>query len=71
MKLIHNFKSPNFNSRRYNKIELIVIHYTALKNIDESLRYLCDAKNKVSCHYLISQNGEIYNLVFKNSRIEY
>ena len=68
MKLIHNFKSPNFNKRKFNKIELIIIHYTALKNINVSLRYLCDSKKKVSCHYLISQNGEIYNLVSEKNR---
>ena len=68
MKLIHNFKSPNFNKRKHNKIELIIIHYTALENINESLRYLCDVKNKVSCHYLISQKGQIYNLVSEKNR---
>ena len=68
MKLIHNFKSPNFNKRKHNKIELIIIHYTALENINESLSYLCDIKNKVSCHYLISQKGQIYNLVSEKNR---
>ena len=68
MKLIHNFKSPNFNKRKHNKIELIIIHYTAIKSIDESISYLCDDKNKVSCHYLISQKGQIYNLVSDKNR---
>ena len=68
MKLIHNFKSPNFNRRKYNKIEFIIIHYTALKNVNESIKFLCNKKNKVSSHYLISQNGEIYNLVSEKYR---
>jgi N-acetyl-anhydromuramyl-L-alanine amidase AmpD len=68
MKLIHNFKSPNFNERKSNNIEIIVIHYTALDSISNSLKYLCSKKNKVSSHYLISQSGKIYNLVSEKKR---
>ena len=68
MKLIHNFKSPNFNERKSNNIEIIVIHYTALNSISNSLNYLCSKKNKVSSHYLISQSGKIYNLVSEKKR---
>ena len=63
MKLINKFKSPNFNTRRYKKISFIIIHYTALESCEKAISYLCDKKNKVSCHFLISQNGDIYNLV--------
>ena len=68
MKLIHNFKSPNFNDRKSNNIEIIVIHYTALSSISNSLKYLCSKKNKVSSHYLISQEGKIYSLVSERKR---
>ncbi len=68
MKLIHKFKSPNFNKRISNKINLIIIHYTALKSINESIEYLCAKKNRVSAHYLISKTGAIYNLVPENQR---
>jgi N-acetylmuramoyl-L-alanine amidase len=68
MKLIHNFKSPNFNDRKSNNIEIIVIHYTALSSISNSLKYLCSKKNKVSSHYLISQKGKIYSLVSEKKR---
>ena len=68
MKLIHNFKSPNFNDRRSNNIEIIVIHYTALESTSNSLKYLCSKKNKVSSHYLISQRGKIYSLVSEKKR---
>ena len=68
MKLIHNFKSPNFNDRKSNNIELIIIHYTALSSISKSRKYLCSPENKVSCHYLISQNGKIYSLVSEKKR---
>ena len=63
MKYITKYKSPNYNSRKNSKIKLIIIHYTALKNIEEAIYYLCNKEKKVSSHYLISQNGSVYHLV--------
>ena len=68
MKYIAKYKSPNYNSRKNSKIKLIIIHYTALKNYKEALLYLCDKRKKVSSHFLINQNGYIYNLVNLNKR---
>ena len=68
MKLIHKFKSPNFNERRCDKVDFIIIHYTALKSITDSINYLCSKKNKVSCHYLVSKRGKVYNLVSEKKR---
>ena len=63
MKYINKYKSPNYNSRKNSKIQLIIIHYTALKNTLDAISYLCNNDKKVSSHYLISQNGTVYNLV--------
>jgi len=64
MKLIKTFRSPNFNKRKANqKISYLVLHYTAIASCQESLNYLCDKENKVSAHFLVSKNGEIYYLV--------
>ncbi len=63
MKYITKYKSPNYNLRYNSKIQLIIIHYTALKNTLDAISYLCNKENKVSSHYLISQNGTVYNLV--------
>ena len=68
MKLIHKFKSPNYNERKSNNIEVIIIHYTALNSISNSLKYLCSKKTKVSSHYLISQTGKMYSLVSEKKR---
>ena len=68
MKLIHKFKSLNFDKRDIKKISYIILHYTALPSIDESIHFLSKAENKVSCHYIISQNGKIYNLVDEKNR---
>ena len=63
MKYITKYKSPNYNSRNNSKIQLIIIHYAALKNTLDAVSYLCKKEKKVSSHYLISQNGCVYNLV--------
>ncbi len=68
MKLIKKFESPNFNNRRSRKILFIIIHYTAMENYKKAISYLCNPKKKVSCHYLISQNGNIYYLVDEKKR---
>ena len=45
------------------KISLIIIHYTETKTLEESIRILTSNKSKVSCHFVIDKNGDIYNLV--------
>ena len=56
MKYITKYKSPNYNLRNNSKIQLIIIHYTALNNTLDAISYLCNKEKKVSSHYLISQN---------------
>ena len=68
MKLIHKYQSPNYDKRKNSDIKLIIIHYTALQNYSKALNYLCKKKNKVSSHYLISQDGSIYSLVNEKYR---
>ena len=68
MKFINKYKSPNYDSRKTYKIKFIIVHYTALNNVKEAIKYLCDPSKKVSCHYLISKNGDIYNLVNDEKR---
>ena len=63
MKLINKFKSPNYDFRKKYSIKIIIIHYTALKNSDEALSYLCNSNNRVSSHFLISKSGDIFYLV--------
>jgi len=64
MKLIHKYKSSNFNKRVKNSSpKLIILHYTAMFSFSEALIHLSNPKNKVSSHFLISKNGDIFNLV--------
>lgn len=54
--------SPNFNAR---KPVIIVLHATEQGSVEESLRTLRSANSggKVSSHYLVGEDGRIYQLV--------
>ena len=61
--------SPNFGSRAKTiKIDMLVIHYTGLPSAEFSLERLCDPKMKVSAHYLIDEEGIIFQLVNEKNR---
>src|SRR5210317_314626 len=64
MKIIYNY-TPNFeiNKRKLNQIKFIIFHYTGMKKESEVIKKLIDVKSKVSCHYLIKNNGEIVVMV--------
>ena len=62
---ITKYYSPNFDvkARSSKSITVIIIHYTGMQSERESLKRLTSPTSKVSCHYLIRRNGEIFNLV--------
>lgn len=65
----HSYRSPNFNSRPESAvIDTIIIHYTEMENYQAAINRLCDPETKVSSHYLISKDGEIFSLVDENCR---
>tara|TARA_B100000963_G_scaffold318042_1_gene298871 strand:- start:160 stop:804 length:645 start_codon:yes stop_codon:yes gene_type:complete len=54
----------NYSSRRKNKIvKFIVIHYTGMKTFKLAYHKLSHNNSNVSIHYLISRNGNIFNLL--------
>ncbi|MBR1777985.1 MAG: N-acetylmuramoyl-L-alanine amidase [Alphaproteobacteria bacterium] len=59
--------SPNFDERKA-PVEMLVLHYTGMKSAQEALDRLCDPAAKVSAHYLVDANGEIYSLVDETKR---
>ena len=62
-------ESPNCGARRDGAVpSLVVLHYTAMDNVDEVLARLCDADAEVSAHYLITRTGVIYQLVAESAR---
>ena len=67
LNIFHNFKSKNFDQRK-KKIDFIILHYTETKTLKKAVELLTSDKRKVSCHYLLSKKGKIYNLVNEYKR---
>ena len=64
LKTILNY-SPNFNpkKRASKQIKFIIFHYTGMKSESNALKRLTDIQSKVSCHYLIKNNGKIVKMI--------
>lgn len=56
--------SPNFDKGREGfAIDMIVLHYTALGNTKEVIDLFLSPDSRVSCHYLITRGGIVYQFV--------
>lgn len=61
--------SPNFGPRRGGaRPSLVVLHATAMADCAGALARLCDPAAEVSAHYLISETGQIWQMVDEAQR---
>lgn len=61
--------SPNFGPRRDAALpDIIVLHYTAMPDWRRARDWLCTPEAEVSAHYIISEAGEVVNLVEEDQR---
>jgi N-acetylmuramoyl-L-alanine amidase len=61
--------SPNCGARRQGvRPDLIVLHYTGMQSFAAARDRLCDPGSDVSAHYLITERGEILQLVAEELR---
>lgn len=61
--------SPNFGERRGGqRVQLVVLHYTAMATCAEAQARLCDPATEVSAHYLIDADGTQLSLVAEPAR---
>lgn len=61
--------SPNFGPRRHGgPPSMIVLHYTGMRSARAALERLRDPEKEVSCHYLVSETGEVFSLVSEEMR---
>ncbi len=66
--LVHRVEpSPNCNDRKL-PISMLVIHYTEMKPVETALDRLTDREAGVSAHYLITEAGEVIQLVSEAKR---
>jgi len=66
---IRQTPSPNFDARKpVVPLQFIVLHYTGMKSTEEALARLCDPAAKVSAHYVIDEDGRVFQLVDEKYR---
>lgn len=66
MKII-DAPSPNFDARGRG-IDMVILHYTGMRTGKEALDRLRDRRAKVSAHYFVEENGDVYRLVDEANR---
>ena len=61
--------SPNHAPRQEPlRIDMLVLHYTGMTSADAAILRLCDPGAKVSAHYVVEENGTIWQLVPEERR---
>jgi N-acetylmuramoyl-L-alanine amidase len=59
--------SPNFNERK-TPPDMVVLHYTGMRTGPEALARMCDPEAQVSAHYMIEEDGRVFQLVAEERR---
>jgi len=61
--------SPNREPRRNGRAaDMLVHHYTGMDSSDAALDWLTREESKVSCHYLVDEDGRIAQMVRESER---
>jgi len=61
--------SPNHNARPPGTlIDILLLHYTGMETAEAALARLCDPAAKVSAHYTIDEDGDVYRHVPEDRR---
>jgi N-acetylmuramoyl-L-alanine amidase len=59
--------SPNFNERLH-PLDMLVLHYTGMKDGPTALARMRDPKAEVSAHYMVEEDGTVFVLVPEDKR---
>lgn len=59
--------SPNFDERSL-PVSMIVLHYTGMPDAASAIQRLTSPEAKVSCHYLIAEDGQVIRMVAEEKR---
>ena len=67
MRKLHDFivrtQSHEKKKRGEKQIKFIIIHYTGMQSEVEAIKKLSSRTSKVSCHYLINEEGKVFKMV--------
>ena len=56
------------DSRNGQPVDMLVLHYTDMVNWRDALARLSDPETRVSAHYLINEEGDVYQMVAEEMR---
>jgi N-acetylmuramoyl-L-alanine amidase len=59
--------SPNFDDRLL-PVSMVVLHYTGMEDAASAIARLRDPEAKVSCHYLVAEDGQVLRMVDEEKR---
>jgi len=60
--------SPNFNDRKGESVQFLILHYTGMATAEAAIQRLCDPATQVSAHYVVDEEGTVYRLVAESNR---
>ncbi len=60
--------SPNHDSRQGKPVDILLLHYTGMQTGQEAIDRLRDPAAKVSAHYVVEEDGRIFQLVAEERR---
>ena len=61
--------SPNHGARAgAQRPDSLVLHYTGMRDGPSAVDWLCDPASEVSCHYVVTEAGELLQLVAEDRR---
>jgi N-acetylmuramoyl-L-alanine amidase len=60
--------SPNHGDRKGRVPDAIILHYTGIATGAAALDHLCTEASQVSAHYLVDEQGELFQLVPESRR---
>lgn len=59
--------SPNWDERAH-PVSVLVLHYTGMPDAAGAISWLTNPASKVSCHYLVAEDGQVLSLVPEEKR---
>jgi N-acetylmuramoyl-L-alanine amidase len=61
--------SPNHGPRPAGTpVDMLILHYTGMPDSASALERMCDPESQVSCHWLIEEDGTLWQLVEESRR---
>ncbi len=58
------FPSPNFNAREGGLApSILTLHYTGMPSAEAAIQWLAAPESKVSCHYVVAEDGAVTQMV--------